>query len=206
MKSVIIWLDVDDVLLDFKNRHNRFLRKKYKVNIPDDYIPLNWDYTEVIEAPLTFKETMQALGNRWSQNQKALPGASKFVKTLKKHGYHIILITHIEGEQGPERIKNLIKNKIIFDEIYFTLGRHKSEFAKEIIKKFPKDFSHIFMDDKAGNVIDFIENVPQTTLGVSLDLPFNEQWLKKYKNKKLKLAKNYLDMYEIVYKFLKIKK
>lgn len=62
------------------------------------------------------------------------------------------------------------------------------------------------MDDKAGNVIDFIENVPQTTLGVSLDLPFNEQWLKKYKNKKLKLAKNYLDMYEIVYKFLKIKK
>lgn len=205
MKKTIVWLDVDDVLLDFKNRHNKFLRKKYKVNIPDDYVPQTWDYLEVLKHPLTFIETLRALGTNWSRNQKALPQAKEFTQKLKKAGVRVILITHIEGEQGPDRIANLVKNGITFDEIYFTMGRKKSDFMKALILKYP-GCRHVFVDDKASNVIDFLKTIKESTLGVSLDLPFNQEWLKEYRGKKLVLTKNYLDMYDVVLKFLKIKK
>jgi hypothetical protein len=54
-KEIIVWLDVDDVLLDFKKKYNRHLRENYNVNIKDNYIPKNWHYTEVLPPKFPLK-------------------------------------------------------------------------------------------------------------------------------------------------------
>jgi hypothetical protein len=97
---------------------------------------------------------MKSLGKYWAGDQKVLSGAKEFCQELKKYKVKIILITHIEGYQGPNRIKCLVEQGIVFDEIYFTMGRHKSEFAKELIKRY-KNSVNFFMDDKAENAYDF---------------------------------------------------
>lgn len=205
-KEIIVWLDVDDVLLDFKMMYNRHLKENYDIKIPHNYIPKTWHYTEILPKKIKFGQTMETLGKRWAKNQKALEGAKDFTKQLKKMGYRVILITHIEGEQGPDRINCLMREGIHFDEIYFTMGRTKSEFAVEVVKRYPKAVN-CFMDDKAENVVDFLMNVPKTELGLTLDLPFNDQTFatlpEELRDGRFVAVKTHKDMYKAMLKFLK---
>lgn len=204
--KIIVWLDVDDVLLDFKGKYNRHLRENYNINIKDSYIPLNWNYGEVLPPKVLFKQTMKTLGRFWAGEQKALSGAKQFTQTLKKMGVKVILITHIEGEQGPNRIETLIKEGLFFDEVYFTMGRSKSDFAKQIWKRYP-GYINCFMDDKAENVIDFIHHVPQTKFGVTLKVPYNDKTFRQCQlsppDHRLLWVKDYKAMYRAMLKFVK---
>jgi hypothetical protein len=171
--KIIVWLDVDDVLLDFKHMYNRHLKENYGIKIPENYQPLTWDYTEVLPKKIKFPETMKTLGKFWTSNQTALPGAAQFTKTLEKLGVHIILITHIEGEQAPDRLAVLTDQKICFHEAYFTMGRTKGDFAKQVVRRYPKAIN-LFMDDKAANVVEFLNEVPRVHTGITLTVPYND--------------------------------
>lgn len=204
-KNIIVWLDVDDVLLDFKAKYNRHLRINYGLKIKDNYVPKNWHYTEVLPKKVSFAETMQGLGMPWAKNLKPIDQAMEFTQKLKSLGIKVILITHIEGEQGPDRIENLVENKIHFDEIYFTMGRKKSEFAKAISLRYPKH-QHIFVDDKAENVTDFLTHVPKTIFGVTMDLPYNDPVIASWDDTLGTLIshpKNQQGMFKVVLNYLK---
>lgn len=175
MKSpkIIVWLDVDDVLLNFRHMYNRHLKENYGIKIPTNYQALTWDYTEVLPTKIKFPETMGTLGEYWTNQQKIIPGADKFTQALDKLGVHIILITHIEGKQGPNRIEALTNQGVNFHEAYFTMGRTKGDFAKQVVRRYPKSIN-MFMDDKASNVEEFVKVVPRVHTGITLDVPFNE--------------------------------
>lgn len=209
--KIIVWLDVDDVLLDFRSMYNRHLKENYGIKIPEDYQALTWDYTEVLPKKIKFPETMKTLGKFWTANQQALPGAAKFTQDLEKLGVHIILITHIEGEQAPDRMKVLTDQKISFHEAYFTMGRTKGDFAKQVVRRYPNAIN-MFLDDKASNVWEFANVVPRVHTGITLDVPFNDgekEVVLKQDEGKILFVKDQKQMYKtalrLVKKLLKVK-
>jgi hypothetical protein len=174
MKSpkVIVWLDVDDVLLDFRRMYNRHLKEKYNINILEDYQASTWDYTEILET-IKFLDTMSTMSEHWTSTQKIIPGADKFTQELEKLGVHIILITHLDGSLAPNRIDALTSQNVVFHEAYFTMGRTKGDFAQQVVRRYPKALN-LFMDDRAANVEEFVRVMPRVHTAITLDVPFNE--------------------------------
>jgi hypothetical protein len=109
-------------------------------------------------------------------------------------GCRIILLTSVNGTQGPERIKNLYSHSIYFDEAFFTRGRQKSEFANELLPRYVdsqgRPCKSILVDDYAKNVVEFVQHVPGALYGVTLAAGYGAQWLKKVKNDRRILGDN----------------
>jgi FMN phosphatase YigB (HAD superfamily) len=174
--GVVVWVDVDGVLLDFRSFFHKVLKEKAGIQLADDYMSPSWTWDEVLKNG-QFTEIFNALPNNWTENLKVYKGASDFTHLLKKMGCHVNIITDVKGPSTIYRIKNLEKNKIFFDAIFFTHGHAKSEFITPMMDKYVdpegNPAKHIFIDDRAKNVDDFLSNIPGAELGVTIDYPYN---------------------------------
>ena len=179
--GIVVWLDADDVAVDFHRFFNAHLRQNgYKVAL--DFIPQKYSYLDVMSQS-QFNAMFSSLGSHWPRDLEAFSGAAEFTRRLKELGCRVIIITSIDGHQLPERIKNLQEHQIYFDEIYATKGRNKSEYAKELLPRYVSargaPVLNILVDDFAKNVLDFVEQVPRAVKGITMDIGYSKDWLKK---------------------------
>jgi hypothetical protein len=184
--GVVCWLDVDDVLVDFHRLFNALIKKK-GYDVPLNYIPSKYSYAELMPEE-QFSEYFVQLGQNWPAKCKVFKGAAEFTRKLSEHGVRVILITSVFGHQGPERIKNLCKNHIYFDEIYLTKGRQKSEFASWLSTRYVDSkgcpVKNILVDDFAKNAVEFIKMVPNAVAGITMNIGYSQPYIKKAKNNK----------------------
>lgn len=201
----LAWIDVDGVLLNFNELVARHLNKLYGLSLPENFIPKDWNYLDVLPPGIQFSDVMKSLPDGWEGMLNAYEGAEKFTRELKRMGAEVVVITQISGVKAPDRIKCLIDHNITFDEVYFTLGRKKSEFASQIIRRHRKECGNIqdsfIVDDKAENTVEFLEEVPGTKFVVTANYPYNSEAIEKcsklYSSEVFNFqSKNPQDMYE----------
>jgi hypothetical protein len=179
--GVVIWLDVDDLLVSFNRMFNAHLRSR-GVSLCLDFMPQKYSWADIMSAD-EFNEHFLALGPHWPRDLEVFSGAAEFTRRLKELGCRVILLTSIDSTMLPERLKNLQDHKIYFDEAYPTKGRQKSEFANELHSRYVNargaPVLNIICDDYGKNVLEFVENVPRTVKGFALDIGYSKAWIKK---------------------------
>jgi hypothetical protein len=176
--NIIVWLDVDSVLVDFYAYFHDHLRNAYSIDLPKDFIPDDWQYSGVLRG-VTFAEAFASLPKSWPRDVKAYSGAAEFTNWLHKMGCYVVLVTHIPEAQKNFRIENLIGNGIFFDEIYFPFGEPKSTVANLVFDRYKspteEKLTGLVVDDYFKNVIDML-SVEHIHAGFSLDYSFNKSF------------------------------
>lgn len=184
--GIVVWVDVDEVLVEFRPLLNAHLNKSFNLSLHRDYVANDWGYSDVIPKEASFPEIMSGLPKNWPEHQVLYEGAAEFTRDLKKLGCEVVLITHLDLELAPYRLKNLFYHQVYFDEIYFTLGKSKVDFAHPVSLRFTdnqgRPAKNIVIDDKAQNVVEFLDLMPNMALGVTMDYAYNKSTLAKTKN------------------------
>ena len=173
--GLVVWIDVDDVLVKFKAMFHDHINKIMGLNLSPDYCPTNWNYHEIFKDDANFLKIFEQLPPDWPLGLMAHSGAKEFTKQLNELGCHVVLITHLRESMGIYRLSNLIKHEIYFDEIYFTFHTDKGRYAKEVSKRFRTEqgeIKHVFIDDRAKNVVDMFKALP-LNYAVTLRNEFN---------------------------------
>lgn len=206
-RPYIVWVDVDDVLVIFRDMFNRYLRKTYKLKVKDKHIAKDWVYSDVLPKNHEFMDYFNALPENWTENQKVFAGAKKFIDEIRSMGFYVIFITSVPEKQVHYRLKNLAEHNLTYDEIYFTTKK-KSFYAKPAINHFEnhQNIKNILIDDRAANCVDFLENIPNMIKAVTLNVPFNSEEFKiKSKfGKRLDFSSKTADeMHKTLLKFLR---
>lgn len=202
--DLILWIDVDDVLLEFRPMFNQFLRETYGFKIDNDYMAKTWTYDEIIPEGDDFMNYFNSLPVNWTENQVPFPFVKKYLNEIKKMGHHIIFITAVPEHVVHYRLKNLISHNLYFDEIYFT-SQSKSVYAKEVLKRFRDNdkLKNILIDDRAKNGVDFHKNIPNMEKIVSLKADFNSHEMKNERIDNISYHHSTLDMWEELMKYLR---
>lgn len=185
--GLVLWVDVDEVLLNFLRRFNQELVGR-GYDIPLDYVPSYYDYDEIL-GPGKFLSVFTAMTSDWLRELSPFPGADEFTRRLKELGCRVILITSVTGVQLPLRLENLRRAEIYFDEIYATRGLAKSTFVRELIPRYVdsrgRPTKHIIVDDTLSNVLEFLSGVPRSVRGVTMSVPYNLPGLRTHSPKQL---------------------
>lgn len=181
-KNIVVWVDADEVLVDFKSMFHAHLNEKYKFNLAPNYHAADWNYGCLFKDVKDFGVAFDSLPSNWPLNLKAIPGAKQFITTLKELGCKVVVITHLPAEKAPDRLENFAKNELNFDEIYFTWGRDKCDYAKALLPRYGQAH-HLFIDDRASNVTGFLDKMPgMLSYAVTLNVPYNKETFEKYSN------------------------
>lgn len=182
--GIVVWVDADEVLVHFQRLFHEHLRKHYKLKIKKNYISTEWDYSPVLPKSITIDDAMNTLPKNWTEVQEIHEGAREFMLALHEMGCRVVIITHVNEALAPGRIQNLINHGIYFDEIYFTLQHKKIDFAKKLVRRYAdaegKPVRNFFIDDRAKNVVEFLQDMPNLIQGVTLDTPYNDLEKKQY--------------------------
>ena len=175
--KIVVWIDVDEVLVNFRKFFHQHLKERHSISVPDGFLPADWYYSDFF-CREKFIEVMEGLPKNWASDLEILPGAVKFIKELRKHNCHIILITHLPADLAPERIKNLLSHGVYFDEIYFTFGRKKSEYVIALMERYEynrEKLSHFLIDDRAQNGYEIMKDCPSFDYFVTLNDSYNKE-------------------------------
>lgn len=182
--GIVVWVDADEVLVKFQKLFHEHLRKHYKLKIPKNFVSKEWDYSSVLPKSITIDDAMRTLPLNWTEIQDLHDGAREFMLALRQLGCRVVIITHVNEALAPGRIQNLINHGIYFDEIYFTLQHKKIDFAKKLLRRYQdadgKPVRNFFIDDRAKNVVEFLQEMPNFVQGITLDTPYNTLEKKQY--------------------------
>lgn len=195
----ILFCDVDGVLLDFTGYTLPYLSAAYGVKIPDGYIPSTWNMTDLAPKGTDVVSWESIVPDDWCLHLNPFPKAKVFLNKMRKKGYHIVMVTRIGQTRQLQRLENLIKHGLYFDEIYFTAhGQSKSGVISTVLKRHkPNKWS--FVDDKALTCSEVLELNKKNSKVYSLDYPFNES-VKKQNPKGLVWLNSEAELYEKVLK------
>jgi FMN phosphatase YigB (HAD superfamily) len=203
--GITIFCDSDEILTEFHNPFNEFLRKN-GYDAPHGWIPKLYSYRDIMLQE-EFDRMFALFGKDWPARVPAYDGASEFLRQLKILGCHVVVVTSIPGEQGPERILNFCKHGFFYDEIFFTMGRKKSDFINAILPRYSNSkggpTKNILVDDHARNCVEFVTEVPNS-VAITMQMPYGEEWLEKSKeDKRIKgKSKNQQEVYAATLKYV----
>jgi len=184
----ILWLDVDDVLLDFCGDFNEWLAErigdelgpKLPPGFSRNYVPKKWNYECLPIGKDEVWKHMKVYIDQHSGNLNVLPGAVEMLNAARGMGWEVNLITAHPGYLMEERIKNLKKHGLIFDHFY-SCNHFNTNGTSMKIKKVDlinslteKNRVEIFVDDRHDTVRDYLKNsTALVKAGVSPWYPYN---------------------------------
>lgn len=182
--GLVVWVDADEVLVRFQKLFHEHLRKHYKIKIPKNFVSKEWDYSGVLPKSISIDDAMMTLPKNWTEIQECHEGAKDFTLELRKLGCRVVIITHVNESLAPGRIQNLLGHGIFFDEIYFTMSHKKIDFAKQLVDRYVdqdgKPVKSLFIDDRAKNIVEFVQELPGFIHGITLNTPYNNLEMKQY--------------------------
>jgi len=174
----VVWLDVDDVLVDFCGLYNAHISSLGYGPLEKDYVPRHWNYSEIVGGESHGRAVFAALPPDWPLKLEAKRGAVAFTWRLHRAGARVILITSLEQRHASARIENLVAHGFYFDEIYFTGhgdGQEKHHYIDAHFQRYGSA-RHIFIDDYAKNVVAVAGALGALVESWTFDRPYNDQY------------------------------
>ena len=195
----IAFLDVDGILLNFNKLVFQHLSSAHGIEIPKDYIPKSWNFTELTPKGKKYVPWKKIIGIDWASHVKPFNNAKSFLDKLKRKGYHIVLITRLDQSMQILRMENLIKHGLHYDEIYFNEDSQiKADIMVTVLARYkPKEW--IFADDKAASCLRVLDIKNKNSKVYSLEYPFNKSIIKN-SPKELIWVKNEQELYQKILK------
>ena len=167
----IVFLDVDDILLDFQGYGVEYVRKHLNALLPEGYRPQVWSGEDL---GIAWKELIPLMQPGCNRDLVALPGAAELTNWLMNAGFRVVLITKIQSN-WELRMQNLRTQGIRYDEIYFCpFSQGKSVFVNEVLARFKPKIPWLFLDDNYTNCLEVATASPLWPgVVLQLDLPYN---------------------------------
>jgi len=149
-KTKILWLDCDEVLLDFIREFNKFLGTKGHY-VAYEYMPEKWGAWAGIEQG-DFGNLMQEFINHYSGNLPRLAKAEQLCRKARELGWHVNVITAHPSHLTKERLDNLSSEGLVFDGFYSTVsfgpdGKKFSIYKHDVAGHMPGDIN-VLVDDR----------------------------------------------------------
>jgi hypothetical protein len=194
-KTIAVFLDVDDLLVEFQPYVMQVVNATFQSSLPLDYKPNHWDWREILPAGMTDRELMRnIIPCDWPLRLEATSYAAQFTQNIAAMGVQVVLITKLEQSKQVLRLKNLAKNGIYYDEIYFCDPEHnKSDFVNSCLDRFSSDY-WFFADDNAKNCTDVAENcyARENVWVYSLKYPYNSE---SFENSQIRFRESPLEIF-----------
>lgn len=193
----ILFCDVDGILLDFVSFTSPYLAAAYGVKIPENYVPSSWNMTELAPKGKEITSWESIVPDDWPLHLKTFSKTREFLDKMHDKGYHIILVTRLGQKRQLFRLENLAKNKLYYDEIFFTAhGQSKAGIIMAMLKRYDPN-KWIFIDDKALTCTEILEVNHKNAKVYTLDYPFNAN-IRKQDPKDLIWLKSEVELYRKV--------
>jgi hypothetical protein len=181
MNKKILWLDVDDCILDFQGAFNKHLIKEgVAPDLDPHYVQKEWDYSCVLKGKgLDFRAMMEHFIDTGCVSLPTLGSARRLTLAAKQLGYEVNLITAHPSYLTVERLRNLRDAGVHYDHYYSThhfdrKGRALHWDKGEFIADLGFEFAHnVFVDDRMGTVDKFVRR--GLGVGVTVDYPYNSE-------------------------------
>lgn len=184
----VVWLDVDDILLDFCGMYNKHLSglgyssPGRKRGIPEGYYPDNWNYSEIVSQE-EHRDVFGTLPVDWPASLRAHGGSIGFTWRLHEAGARVVLVTSLPQTKALYRMRNLLAHGFYFDEIYFTghgEAQSKEEYVEALMQRFPAS-RHIFVDDRGETCLAFAKHFGNSRIDVhTVDRPYNKKFSEEF--------------------------
>ena len=166
-----LFVDCDDVLLDFLTEFNKF------AGFPEGYVPDSFAWggcPEIKEQIDTFLAKQELLS--------PLDGAREYLLEAQKLGWTVTIITAYPEKYADTRLKNLSEARIPYSSIIFTTQQSGTLNKADIINDIAKHSPVHFVDDKLGAVNDLILKRKILCTGASVDVAYNQNCVKILQN------------------------
>jgi len=174
----VVWLDVDDVLVDFCGMYNAHISAMGHGPLAKEYVPLNWNYTEVLGTEKRSREIFSSLPADWPRLLEPHRAAVAFTWRLHDAGARVILVTSLEQKFATHRLANLTANGFYFDEIYFSsrgTSQEKADYIEALMGRYGAA-KHIFLDDYGKNCVSVSSALGQLVDVRTFERPYNDQY------------------------------
>lgn len=184
-KRKVLWLDIDDIALDFIGSFNRWLAQERGYPVPPEYAPPEWSRYEMV-PPHEFRPLIDKFIEERSDDLPAftmplsdgVAMAAELVRVAHDNGFQVNAITAHPAHKTMGRLANLARHGIRPDAYYSTAhygpdgrlqGMQKHELARYL--SVPGQLN-LLVDDRAINALRWVDNM-DNGIAVTIDRPYN---------------------------------
>jgi len=201
-EKYVVWLDVDDVLVDFCRTYNAHITSMGHGPLMLDYVPVSWNYLEVLGTEERSREIFASLPADWPLNLEAHQGAVAFTWKLHMAGARVVLITSLGQAFAVHRLKNLTAHGIYFDEILFTSkgeGQEKPDYMDALMSRYA-GAQHVFADDYWKNLLAVAKEFGSLVSTYTFERPYNAPAAAEMFSLDVDVSKTRQEMFEKILK------
>jgi 5'(3')-deoxyribonucleotidase len=179
-KNCCIALDIDGVIRDFAHQMVKVFNKHYPqmaslVSEPDTWT--NWKIAEQFPIGNQIFELMEQEAEEVFFDAPLIAGALDGIKSIKKAGYKIIIISAQHGDTAKWSMEFIDKIKIKPSEIYFEEDKHKMiNYFDYIVEDNPRNIVNIYEAGGKPIVFDHMYNRTQIPLDIERNIKRVNDW------------------------------
>lgn len=163
-----LFVDIDGVILDFESSFVRWLNGYLGLELPQDYEPKRWNFTEVLSPTQTERVWHAFLASEQAAQLDPLVCPEHFNALRKDHYVH--LVTSFPQEHIAKRWANLEALGFAWDELHVCS-------SAAVKGELPSKSRVIRQLLRAGEEALFVDDHPDNCLEVHRDCPQLEVWI-----------------------------
>ncbi len=172
-----LFLDVDGIILDFETSFIDLMRDEYIPDLPDDYVPKNWELHEEFPDIDMEEAWSKFVGSERFAELNNLIDPGRFNQITAR--FPTYLITNIPNHLIEKRKRNLAKHQFKYKEVFpaghWDFGIQDYPTKSAIIKNLSTSGKRIvFLDDHPSNCKEVIDNVPNAEVYL-MTRPHNQE-------------------------------
>ena len=172
------FFDVDGVVLDFESSFIKVVRNYFQLEVPDDYQPGNWFFSDLLNREQVQEGWDYFLKSPDFENMSPLVDPQQFNKIFGAYPVHFI--TNIPPDCLDRRQSNLEKVGYHFTSAhcagFVEYKGHPRQTKAEVIKNLLEDNEHfLFVDDHPDNCVNVHDNFPDEEVWL-MSRPHNQEF------------------------------
>lgn len=141
------FVDADDVIFDFQSFFNGKLNERFNLKLPPSYQPKCLTYRDELPAGENAYNVLHELPSTWPAQLRVLPLSHLLMTGLKNLGFQVLVVSAIDPDEAPYRVRAMRQANIPFDALYATGSNGKGSLVREL----QRTSSDIFVDDMLKN-------------------------------------------------------
>jgi phosphoglycolate phosphatase-like HAD superfamily hydrolase len=170
--------DVDGVLLDFESTYIRALTEYFQLEIPDDYEPQSWFFSELLTEEQMKEGWQFFLQSDYFAQMPPLVDPEGFNQLVGAYPVHCV--TNIPPECLDRRRENLRNVGFRVDSShcggFIEYAGHPRQTKAEVVQELMEPAeSLVFIDDHPDNCLNILEYFPDAEIWL-MSRPFNREF------------------------------
>ncbi len=170
--------DVDGVVLDFESTYIRVLSEYFNLEIPSDYEPQSWYFSELLSEEQMKEGWKHFLSSDHFEQMPTLVDPQRFNALCGAYPVHFV--TNIPPECLERRERNLRNAGFQFESVhcggFIEYKGHPRQTKAEVISELMEpDEQLLFIDDHPDNCLNILEFYPEAEIWL-MSRPFNHEF------------------------------